>query len=170
MSENLSIDEKDLLSRRLNRDGYLLLLLGMDTQDFYKNFKSKKGVKLDYTHRHKLKVFIEDDEEKKVLNSFYGGKPARMIVASFYAFGLNGSKKMGVEEFKRRVANAFEDYCVEKEGKLKENEMRGLKRLSLNETQIGHRMNRKWFKLLFGVDEKKIKLKYNLKEVVVPKI
>lgn len=170
MSKNLSANEKDLLSRRLNKDGYLLLLFGMDAQEFYKNLKNEEGVKLDYTHRHKLKVFIENDKKEKVLNSFYGGKNTRLLVAGLYEFGVNSLKEMTIEEFKQRVANAFKDYCIENEGRLEESVMRGLKKLSLNETQIGQRMNRKWFNRLFEVDEKKIKLKYRLKEVVVPKV
>lgn len=170
MHSNVSSEQIKLLSRWLKRDGYLLLLMSLDTLPYFKDWKEERGIELDYTTRHLLKVFLKNDKREKVLQVPYGSVPARTIVASLYTFPLNDFREMDLEEFKEEVSDAFKKYCEKKE--LNEMTSRDMKRLSVRSTIVGHQLKRGWFKKLFEYDERKdtIRLRYPLKEITLPEI
>nr|MBA4404837.1 hypothetical protein [Nanoarchaeum sp.] len=139
------------------------------TTDFFKDFEAERVAELDYNHRHQLKLNIKDNNLEKRIYHHYGSKAARTIVASLFAYGYHElwKKPVKIDKFKEYTSKAFEDYCSMKG--IEEGLARKIKRLSLNETEVGHLIDRKWFKNLYEIKDKKIKLKCNLK-VISPKI
>ncbi len=162
--------ENDLLRYKLNKYGYTLLIFSRDLAKFFQDYKSKEILELDYQHRHLLKFKVKNDGERKIRHpTFYGSKTARTILASFYVFGKNDFKSIKKERFLEEASNAFKDYCSLKKDELDENLLRSLKKMSVGQSEIRHLMNRNWFKRIFDVSEKEVKLKYPIK-ILEPKL
>jgi len=170
MHPSVSSEQIKLLSRWLKRDGYLLLLMSLDTLPYFKDWKEERGIELNYTTRHLLKVFLKNDKREKVLQVPSGSIPARIIVASLYTFSVNDFREMDLEEFKEEVSDAFKKYCEKKE--LNEITSKDMKRLSVSSTIVGHQLKSRWFKKLFEYNEREdtIRLRYPLKEITLPEI
>ena len=160
---------EELIRGKLIEDGYLLYLVGKDTADFFKDIETERTIELDYNHRHLLRIVVKDSDFEKRMHYYYGSKAARLVLASLFASAYHELWKNSVkiDKFKEYTSKAFEDYCSMKG--IEEGLARKIKRLSLNETEVGHLIDRRWFKNLYEVKDKKIKLKCNLK-VISPKI
>lgn len=162
--------KEELIRYSLNEDGYFLHIVAKDLPQLFEKSKAEGIVDLDFSHRNLLKIIVKQNDTEKRKNLPYGSKAARCIISSLLATGYHKllEKPVKLEDFKAYTSEAFKEYCSTRN--LDEEIARKLKNLSVSGREVGNSIRKGWFKMLYDVENDKIKLKCGLRNVTPPNV